>query len=346
VEVGAAAGAFDSGRFGLAVSFINNSQIPGSLIDSVLSGPYESLTADQIAQLFQETGDFSVVGQVPGSQLATAVALVNTRGFAHDTRFQAVADGHHMPPQGYYSFQAPAVTGGGPLVFTAALDLAVGQGHGGRLDLLDAAGNVVPSVVLMDAAGVDTIRATGLTPGATYFLQVSMPGDSAGGGNAVLVADFLQSADVAPTLKTGTLGAAGPQATSTLYVARSQYFQFQLSASATSPDDGDAVQMTILDQKGNVVLQITAQADGRAAVGSVLLTPGEYTVEFSALAEEDDSSPDLTYSLQGGAISDPIGVIVHNPTYTPIYKAPTRSKFTYLYPNGTFSMVPFLWLCS
>jgi hypothetical protein len=49
---------------------------------------------------------------------------------------------------------------------------------------------------------------------------------------------------------------------------------------------------------------------------------------------------------QGGVISNPIGVIVHDPTYTPICVGPPQSVFTYLYPDGTLSDIPFLWLSS
>jgi hypothetical protein len=327
VEVQAATpGPFDSGRFGLVVSFNNDEEeVSASRVDSVLRGPYESLTADQIAQLFGESEGVFAGGQVPGNSLATAVDLAATPGFASDTRFQAVADLRQLPTQGYYRFQAPAATGNAPLVFTAGLDMSASQGNGGQIDLLDSSGKVVPSVVLMHAGGVETIQATGLTPGATYFLRISTSGgdDSEGGEQAVLVADFLQGPNIDPTIETNTLTAASPQATSMLFVARSQFFQIQLTASTIASDDGGAVEMTILDQSGNVLLDITARAGGAAAVGYVMLRPGPYTIKFSALWGEDDASPALTYLVQGHPLSDPIGVIVHNPTYKPIYGAPT-----------------------
>ena len=351
VEVQAATpGPFDSGRFGLAVSFHNDEEVSASRVDSVLRGAYESLTADQIARLFDESEGVSAGGQVPGNSLATAVVLATTPGFAPDTRFQAVADMGQLPTQGYYRFQAPAATGNEPLVFTAGLDMSSSQGNGGQIDLLDASGNVVPSVVLMHAGGVEAIQATGLTPGATYFLRISTSGgddsgedDSQNGGQAVLVADFLQGPNIDPTLETNTLTATGPQTTSMLFVARSQFFQIQLTASTITSDEGGSVQMTVLDQNGNVVLDITARAGGAAVVGYVMLTPGPYTIKFSALWGGDDSSPALTYLVQGRPLSDPIGVIVHNPTYTPIYGSPPQSAASYRYPDGSHSTIPYLW---
>jgi hypothetical protein len=346
VEVQAAtARPFDSGRFGLAVSFHNDAEVSTSQVDSVLRGPYESLTSDQIAHLFGESEGVSAVGQVPGNSLATAVALATTPGFAHNSRFQAVVDMGQLSTQGYYSFQAPAATGSEPLVFTAGLDTSSSQGNGGQIALLDASGKVVPSVVLMHAGGVETIQATGLTPGATYFLRISTSGgdDSEGRAQAVLVADFLQGSNINPTLETNTLTTASPQLTSMLFVARSQFFQGQLTASTAMSDAGGAVEMTILDQNGNLVLDITARAGGAAVVGCATLAPGPYTIKFSAHWGEDDSSPGLTYLVQGRPLSDPIGVIVHNPTYKPIYVSPPQSTVPYSYPGGIHSTIPYLW---
>jgi hypothetical protein len=345
-------GPFDSGRFGLAVSFHHDDEISASQLDSVLRGPNESLTADQIAQLFGESEGVSAGSQIPGTSLATAVALSTTPGFAPHTRFEAIANMHQLPTQGYYRFQAPAATGIEPLVLTAGLDMSSSEGNRGQIDLLDATGSVVPSVVLMQASGVETIQATGLTPGAIYFLRISTSngddstssGDkSEGGGQAVLVADFLEGTTIDRTLETNTLTAATPQASSMLFVARSGFFQTQLTASTTTSAEGGAVQMTILDENGNVVLDITARAGGAAVVGGVMLTPGPYTIKFSATLGEDDSSPALTYSVEVRPLSDPIGVVVHNPTYKPIYVSPTKSIVPYWYPDGSQSTIPYLW---
>jgi hypothetical protein len=347
-------GRFDSGRFGLAVSFHHDDEVSASQVDSVLRGPNESLTADQIAQLFGESKGVSTGSQVPGNSLATAVVLATTPGFAPNTRFEAIADMHQLPTQGYCRFQAPAATGTQPLVLTAGLDMSSSEGSKGQLDLLDASGNVVTSVVLMQARGVEAIQATGLTPGAIYFLRISTSngddststssGDaSEGGGQAVLVADFLEGTNIDQTLETNTLTAASPQASSMLFVARSEFFQAQLTASMTTSGEGGAVQMTILDENGNVVLDITARAGGAGVVGGVMLTPGPYTIKFSAQLGGDDSSPALTYFVQVRPLSDPIGVVVHNPTYKPIYSAPTKSIVPYWYPDGSHSTIPYLW---
>jgi hypothetical protein len=348
VEVQAATpGSFDSGRFGLAVSFDAALQVSAPQIDTVLRAPDENLTADQINQLFQDPNpqSGSTGSQGSQSQLIPAISLTTTPGFALDTRFQAVTPLNDMQGAVDYSFVAPAATGNDPLVFTAGLNAAGQGGSTGSLELLNASGTPLPATVLLDAGGVYTIQATGLTPGATYYLCATPPvGASNRGGYSIVVADFLQTSNIQTTFETNTLSTAAPQHTSTLFVARSQFFQFQLSVPALPGGANGAVEMTILDANGNTVLGITATAGQAGTVSCVMLAPGQYTVEFSAVEASPGSWPALSYTVQGGVLSQPMGIIVHSPTYQPIYLGPPGPVTTYLYPNGKLSTIPFLWV--
>src|SRR5262249_23215071 len=163
-------------------------------------------------------------------------------------------------------------------------------------------------------------------------------------GYSILVADFLQTSNIQTTFESRALSPAAPQATSTLYVARSQFFQFQLSVPAVQYGASGAVAMTILDQNGNAVLNITAKAGQAATVSCIMLPPGQYSVEFSAIEAIPGSWPTLSYTVRGGVLSEPMGPIVHDPTYQPIYLGPPGPITTYLYPNGTISTIPFLWV--
>jgi hypothetical protein len=337
-------GSFDTGGFGLAVSFNAALQVSPSLINTVLRAPDENLTADQISQLFLDPQGFSTSSGNSGTQLTTALALPTTPGFALHTRFQAVATLNDMPGPVYYSFVAPAATGSNPLVLTAGLNAAGSGGSSGSLELLNASGAPLPATVLLDAGGVYTIQATGLTPGAKYYLCATPPvGASNSSGYSMLVADFLQTSDMQTTFETSTLTTAAPQASSTLYVARSQFFQFQLSVPAVPGVASGAVEMTILDENDKAVFAITAKVGQAGTVSCVMLPPGQYTVEFSAIAA-GGSWPALSFTVQGCVLSQPMGPIVHNPTYQPLYLGPPGPITTYLYPNGTTSTIPFLWV--
>jgi len=79
-------------------------------------------------------------------------------------------------------------------------------------------------------------------------------------------------------------------------------------------------------------------------VATALLIPGQYSVQFSAVATDTGRLPTLSYSVLGNVISDPIGPIIHDPTYKPIYLGPPGPTTTYLYPNGAIRAVPYFWL--
>ena len=188
--------------------------------------------------------------------------------------------------------------------------------------------------MLLDAGGVYTIQATGLTPGMTYYLCAKSPtGASNSSGNSILVADFLQTSAIQTTFESTTLSTAAPQSTSTLYVARSQFFQFQLSVATVQGGASGAVAMTIFNQNGIAVLDVTATAGEAGTVSCVMLPPGQYTVVFSAITIHG-SLPALTYTVRGGVLSQPMGPVVHNPTYQPLYLASPGPIPTYRYPNG------------
>ena len=72
----------------------------------------------------------------------------------------------------------------------------------------------------------------------------------------------------------------------------------------------------------------------------VLLSPGAYTVSFSIVTPAG-APGSLSFQLRGGSITDPIGPVITDPTYTPMYTNP-GNPFLYYYPDGTVSVTPFL----
>jgi hypothetical protein len=211
-----------------------------------------------------------------------------------------------------------------------------------QLQVLDANQQPVAAEVLVNGSGAYTIQASDLVPGQTYYLALTPP--AAGNGEDAsfsLVADFKQTPSLLPVLAAGNLTTDAPPAYA-LYVALDQVFNFTLSASAagTGTPVGSTVQMTITDSKGNVVYNLIAPS-GQTVTGSpVLLAPGAYTVRFAVLTP-GGAPGSLSFQLRGTSITDPIGPVISDPTYSPMYTNP-GAPLTYSYPNGTLSVIPFL----
>jgi hypothetical protein len=100
--------------------------------------------------------------------------------------------------------------------------------------------------------------------------------------------------------------------------------------------------MTITDGKGKVVYNLVAPSGQTVTGAPLLLAPGAYTVRFSVLTP-GGAPGSLSFQLRGASITEPIGPVITDPTNSPMYTNP-GDPFTYYYPDGTVSVIPFLLL--
>jgi hypothetical protein len=210
-----------------------------------------------------------------------------------------------------------------------------------QLQVVDANQQPVAAQVLENSSGAFTIQASGLAPGQPFYLTLTPPvsgnGDDA---SFSLVADFKQTSSLLPVLAANSVTTAASPPAYALYVALDQVFSFTLSAAGTGAPVGSTVQMTITDSQGNVVYSLTALSGQTVTGPAALLAPGAYTVQFSVLTPAGAPGT-LSFELRGTSITDPIGPVITDPTFTPQYTNP-NNPFTYYYPDGTVSVIPFL----
>ena len=341
---GATKDVFGIGHYGLAVSFDGLSQTSPATIDAVLRGDYRTLTASEIDTLFRDPSHvlFNNDHHSDDTSLGATV-LAPAPGFAHNSHYATVASISDLSDVDFYRIQGPSSSGGGTgaNVLTVKIRAIDPNGAAPRVDLMDSDGNPIASRVLANGNGLYTIQAVGVRSGGNVTIRVSSGGSVARVGNYGLDADYGTAAANPTTFAQGTLSATTAQQSAPFYVARTQLFQFLLSAAPGAPP-GVGMGMTILDANGQVVFSLSAPAGETVSGPSVLLTPGAYTVRFAAFAPAGTAIPLLTFTLGGDAISDPIGPTLSDPTLTPIYTSPSKPG-TYTYPSGITSVVPY-WL--
>ena len=102
--------------------------------------------------------------------------------------------------------------------------------------------------------------------------------------------------------------------------------------------------MTIVDDNGDTVFDITANAGQAETVSGASCSRQGNTRSSSPPSRRVSPRPALSYTVQGGVLSQPMGPIVHNPTYQPIYLGPPGPITIDPYPTGTISTIPFLWV--
>jgi hypothetical protein len=339
---------FDIGEFSLAVTYDRLNKIPLNQILPVLTGNYRDLPADQIDEIFRHPQDsfLSSEGNL-GTTLQTATVLTTTTGQVINSHYHTIGSLNDTGGQRYFKITSPSSNSSGQLVLTAAVNALSVNGLSTRVDLLDSTGKLVASDVLVNDHGTYTFQAKGLAPSSTYYLRVAASGH--GGdvtGNFLLVADFLQTPQLLTTFASNSLDALKMADNASLFVARTQLFQFVFTAESIS---NASAQMIITDAKGNVVFTLTTVPGSPASTNSLFLSPGQYNVRITSVGVP--TSP-LLYRVRAVVISDPIGPVVADPTMAPLYTSPTvPNQFVFPIPptNNSppafvLSYFPYYWL--
>jgi hypothetical protein len=336
--------AFGTGRYAMSVTFDGLSLVNPASLPGILRGPYDSLGAGDIAGLLSNP-----LGVLFNSSLhtndtfLTAEPLQTQPGYPANSHYDEV--GSLIGPLGaeFYRIRAPQAPVGQSDVLTVSLTAMPVNGIVPVVSIYDAHTSPVPAQVLLNGNGTYLVQATGLTPGASYYLQVSAAPPPAGAvGNYAMVADFGGVPVQLQTFVGGTLGQSDPENDYNLYVAQTQLFQFVLSSSAAGTASGVSVLLQIYDSTGQLVFTLAGRVGETVSGASVLLTPGQYRVRFSVVNPNGVALPPITYSLNGASLSDPIGASPKDPTDEPMYPCPgDPSVMCYCYPDGTYHTTPY-----
>ncbi len=344
---GATSDVFGIGSYGVAVTFDTVSKTSASAIDSVLRGPYQTLSPNDIDALFLG-GTNPLLNNDHGSDdtAASATTLTSRPGYARNSHYEVIGSISGPTDSDYYRIQtADAPANNKPLVLTVIARAMGVNGTAPRVTLVDRNGVVVPAQILANGAGTFTVQAVGVKPGGWYFLKVGpdVASGSSSTGNYALTAQFGTAAAQLSTFANGSLASPSVSAATNFYVGESQLMNFVLSANAAGgvAVPGSAVQMTILDSNGVVIYTLTAAAGDTVSGPALFLTPGAYKVKLTALGTPIVGGPALAFTLKGNGISDPIGPVLTDPTLDPIYKVPGLPGW-FLYPGGSITTATYV----
>ena len=336
-----ASDAFGIGRYALAVTFDDTVATAYlDALDAVMRGPYDLLENPQdLADLFHIpalvyfNNDFHT-----NDTFATATPLESRPGFGPDTQYEMVESLIDSVDADFYRVRSPSDGG----VLTATLLEMDVNGVLPVVSLYDADQNPVAADVLLNGNGTYTLQAANLLPGQDYFLQVvANPRAAKQVGNYHLIARFGDVTADLETFASGTLPVVPAEDAYTVYVARSQLFQFVLSAGDPGATGDGQVTMTIYDGEGRSLFSLTSDAGDTVSDSSILLTPGEYLVTFTA--DGPSGGGPLAYLLRGTNLSDPIGVPLEDSLFHPMYLQ-DGAPGLYSYPGGLVSDSPYLWV--
>lgn len=335
VRVEAAPGA-GVGRYAVAATLdwlVKPAALP---LDAVLRGPYETLSSEEMWELFRDPTHALYDDDLYTNETALAATnLPGTPGYAANTHFRTVGSLAGPADVDVYRIRTPDTRI--PQVLTVRLRAVGPGGVAPRVEVLDANLAPVPVTILSNGNGTFAVQATGLPADRASYYVRAFGGPA---GNYALDAGFGTAAAASKTFATGTLAGPGRQSGYTLYVGQTQLLGLALDV--TGPAGSGAVRMTITDAAGMEVLGLTAAAGDTATGLSVLLRPGQYAVRFESVAGTGPAGP-LSFRVRGATLTDPVGPVTRDPTLAPQYATP-GSPGTYTYPSGTVTTLPFLWV--
>ncbi|HEX3150088.1 MAG TPA: matrixin family metalloprotease [Gemmataceae bacterium] len=322
------------GRYGVAITFdgIKQDDSGGLTLAQILAGPYDAIKSSDLLDLFEHP-DLALYNQDDGSDDHGGGAddLPGRTGPLALARFTATGSLTNATDVDFYRIRSGQASSGLAVTLVATVRTLGPNGVAPIVEVQDQNGNVLPIEILANGNGTYTVQAKGIQPETEYLLKVS--GGST--GNYALDAAFRGQPVVLQTFASGSVSSGQP-ASYKLYVARTQLFGFTLAATGPA---GAAVNVTIKDSQGVSVFTLTALAGQTISGLSAFLAPGEYTVAVTSVGAADP----VTFALKGDVVSDPMGPRPDNTKLAPLYPDPNNPG-GYLYPNGTPTLIPFLWV--
>jgi hypothetical protein len=249
---------------------------------------------------------------------ATAAKL-GMANAAHSTTFTVVGALATGADADWYKITPNAAAG---FIGTLTVGLVPLSGNGFRpvVAVYNAAGELLPSVVVTNEDGAFTVQLGAQQTGATYYLKVSAADPT--GGRAVgayTLAANLSRTDVTTFDLQGehTLTAAQPTVYARMTASETRLTQFSLSASAATGSPRAAVRMAVFDGQGQLVFSIVAEAGQPLATGTLWLTGGDYTIAFTAATKDGSPLTGLTFNLGKRERSDPMDPVLEDPIGLP-----------------------------
>jgi hypothetical protein len=341
-----AANNFGIGRYALSVTYNGRSVVSAASLPAILRGPYNSLTAGDLAGLLSDVGGVLFQNGVANLNVTflTAEQLSSEPGYPASSQYRVVAGLNGPGDVDIYRVQAPQTGAAGSSVLTVSLAQMPSNGMLPVASVYDQYGNLVNSGILLNGNGSYVVQATGLNPGENYYVSVAPgPVPSPSIGNYAMTASFGLAPAVVQSFAAGTLSAADLQDQYTLYVAQTQVFQFVLSTGITGMSSNVEASVEITNSSGAVVFHLIGNLAQTVSGASVVLTPGPYTVSISVINATGAQVPAIAYQLTGGSISDPIGPAAADPAEEPMYPCPGDPAVNcYCFPDGTYSTTPYL----
>jgi hypothetical protein len=184
---------FGTGRYALSVTCNGRSVVSASSLPAILRGPYDSLSAGDLAGLLGDVGGVLFQNGIANLNVTflTAEPLSSEAGYPANSEYRMIAGLNAPGDLDMYRVQAPQTGSAGSSVLTVNLAQMPASGMLPVASVHDQYGNLVSSAVLLNGNGTYVVQATGLNPGENYYVDVALgPAPLPSSGNYAMTASF------------------------------------------------------------------------------------------------------------------------------------------------------------
>lgn len=345
LRVSGVAGVHGIGHYALTVSFDDVVTVDAERVARFAGREFRFLTANQIRDLFETSAQafFNDDEHADDDPLESG-ELDTSVGFVKDTRYETVGSIADSTDVDHYRFKSPVSPLGTGVPLTIVVNPLESSGLIPRIGLFTGDGAPLSAPIVANGNGQLVVQLPDAPPDDEFLLRIRSADNTGVYSVGNYRMSIIFSAPVAELTQfaSGTLTNSAPQSQHALFVGQSQLMHLLLDTTATTLGSNSAAWLAVYDDQGTVRYRVAAQAGDARSAGTMLLEPGAYTVRVSGIALDGLPMADLPYRLLGATISDPLGVVVGDPTDDPVYLCPGQQDF-YCYPGGVQSPSPYLW---
>jgi hypothetical protein len=241
--------------------------------------------------------------------LATASTLETTPGYLAGTRYEVVASLGQQTDRDFYRFRTPTTASG---LLNIDLNPLGSTPISPNIVVMNSNGDRVAARVLEKAGRGLSVQITNPVKNAEYIVAVlHRENSTVTSGNYALTVDLSTEAASMKELFRGNV-VGGQSDFSRLETSKSQLFRFDLSATATTSNEG--VQLTFFDARTRDAVFTISVGAGLTTTEYIWLAQGNYVIQAVARTRRGVTAGRVNFRLLADGISDDQGPNPIDPT--------------------------------
>ncbi len=211
-----------------------------------------------------------------------------------------------------------------------------------QLSLLKSNGQKIEATVVANGNGLIILQSREVEADRDYIVRVqsSSTDPRPSHGDYAIAVTFSESMTTIEQLVGEKLDAERSQRNFVMYSAKSQLFNFQLSAIGARRQSTAILILSVYNDSKRLIFRVAVRPGDTATANTVLLSPGRFDLVVEGVSATDHSLPEMEFQIKGSVLSDDAGPLPNDPVSNP--SSGTGAALPYVYPMNIDSSRPFI----